>query len=153
MPLNPTILMGSISDLCHGPLDGYIVSVTPPCCEAWIFVYPNVRIGSDNVVACIIEIVNHDCIFVFPLSEMPSFFSKLLYWYLSPVIFTLFRCRYYNHSNVTEGKLAIRLPISLASFLIVTLLQDNIIFWEFLNLCFVFINQRQRHVGRGYGIT
>ena len=57
---------------------------------------------------------------------------------MSPVVFTLFRCLYCHGSNTTEGKLTTRLRISLANFLKFTLLQENIIFWEFLNLCFFF---------------
>lgn len=42
------------------------------------------------------------------------------------------------------------LPINLSSFLIVTLTRQYV-FWEFLNLCFLFITQGKSHIGIACG--
>ena len=41
-----------------------------------------------------------------------------------------------NGPNVTAGKVTVKLPINLASFLIVTMVQDNISFESSLNFVF-----------------
>ena len=53
--------------------------------------------------------------------KLTIFIKSNIQSYLSPVVFTLFRCLYCHGSNTTEGKLTTRLRISLANFLKFTL--------------------------------
>ena len=107
-----------------------------PFCGACICVHLNVRTGSNMHGGMHTFIVNPPLYFYFLFFENINFLIEFITVILNSRNFFFSMYIKSSGSNVTAGKLAIRLPISLASFLIVTLLQDNIFFESFLIFVF-----------------
>ena len=95
----------------------------------------NVRTGSNNSVACII-IGDSPWYFCFLFIRNINFFIKFIVVIFGSSNFYFFYLSRKNVPNVTAGKVAAKLPISLGSFLIGTMVQDNISFESSLNFVF-----------------
>ena len=86
-------------------------------------------------MACII-IVDSPWYFCFLFIRNINFLIKFIVVIFGSSNFYFFNLSRKNDPNVTAGKVAAKLPISLGSFLIGTMVQDNISFESSLNFVF-----------------